>query len=104
MDSLTAAPVADVLVRLFADAEAADRGLAEQFGSEEARGDHFAKLLEQEARDYKELYHGFSGNFLNVSAEFGRFLYICARAPGDAHRGIRHIVRHLHHPSRRCTA
>jgi predicted O-methyltransferase YrrM len=44
------------------------------------RDDAIAELLAQEAADYKGVYHEYADNFLNVSAEFGRFLYICARA------------------------
>ncbi|MDV3126444.1 class I SAM-dependent methyltransferase [Mycobacterium sp. 21AC1] len=79
MDTLTSAPVADVLARLFAEAEAADEPLAARF-AEGDRGDAVAQLLDAEAADYKGLYHGFADNFLSISAELGRFLYICARA------------------------
>jgi hypothetical protein len=43
-------------------------------------GRNWAKLFKGAGPDYRGLYHGFAGNFLNVSAEFGRFLYICTRA------------------------
>lgn len=81
MDSLTSAPVADVLARLFDDAEAADAELEARFAEEgEDRSDEVAKMLAAEAADYKGVYREFAGNFLSVSAEFGRFLYVCARA------------------------
>ena len=44
-------------------------------------------MMAREAQDYRGVYREFAGNFLNVSAEFGRFLYACARA-----RRARHIV------------
>jgi predicted O-methyltransferase YrrM len=81
MDTLTSPPVADVLARLFDEAQRADGPLAARFAEE--RGDRsgiVAELLAAEAADYKGLYHGFAHNFLNVSADFGRFLYICTRA------------------------
>ena len=81
MDTLTSAPVADVLTRLFDEAQAADAPLAARFAEVfESRDDAIAELLAQEAADYKGVYHGYADNFLSVSAEFGRFLYICARA------------------------
>jgi predicted O-methyltransferase YrrM len=36
-------------------------------------------LLEDEAKDYKAVYRTYAGNYLNVSPEFGKFLYMCAR-------------------------
>jgi predicted O-methyltransferase YrrM len=88
MDTLTSPPVADVLARLFEEAKAADGPLEAQW-SEALRdnSDEIANLLAQEAADYRGVYHGFADNFLNVSAEFGQFLYLCARA-----RQARHIV------------
>lgn len=81
MDTLTSAPVADVLTRLFDEAHAADAPLAARFAEDfENRDDAIAELLAQEAADYKGVYHGYADNFLSVSPEFGRFLYICARA------------------------
>jgi predicted O-methyltransferase YrrM len=81
MDTLTSPPVADVLARLFDEAQRADGPLEARFA--EGGGDRseiVAELLAAEAADYKGLYHGFAHNFLNVSADFGRFLYICTRA------------------------
>ncbi|WUL71856.1 class I SAM-dependent methyltransferase [Amycolatopsis sp. NBC_00345] len=37
-------------------------------------------MLGEEATGYKNVYKSFAGNFLNISAEVGQFLYICARA------------------------
>ncbi|MET0700789.1 MAG: class I SAM-dependent methyltransferase [Mycobacterium sp.] len=86
MDTLTSPPVADVLARLFDEAKAADGPLEAQWS--EAMGDNsdeIANLLALEAADYRGVYHGFADNYLNVSAEFGRFLYICARARRATH-------------------
>jgi predicted O-methyltransferase YrrM len=82
MDTLTSAPVADVLARLFDEARIADGPLLARVADEwQGSGDDaLAELLAQEAIDYKGVYREFAGNFLNVSADFGRFLYICARA------------------------
>lgn len=79
MDTLTTAPVKDVLARLFDEAEAADRHLAAEFGSFD---DALGRLLDAEAADYRSLYHRHAGNFLSISPEFGRFLYVCARSGG----------------------
>ncbi|WP_396936226.1 O-methyltransferase [Mycolicibacterium sp.] len=81
MDTLTSPPVADVLSRLFAEAQAADGPLEAQWADALAdNGEEIAKLLAREAADYKAVYREFADNYLNVSAELGRFLYICARA------------------------
>lgn len=81
MDTLTSPLVTEVLERLFDEAQLADGALEARFSQErEGRSVAIAELLAQEAADYKGLYRGYASNFLNVSAEFGRFLYICARA------------------------
>lgn len=80
MESLTTDPVAAVLKRLFQEAQIADRPLLEDFGKSQATQDPWTKLLEEEAKDYRALYRKYEKNFLNVSADFGRFLYMCARA------------------------
>src|SRR5215475_13556279 len=80
MDSLTTGRVADVLKRLYQEAETADRPLMERFRNREVTQDELNKLLEAEANDYRAVYRQYVDNFLNVSADFGRFLYMCARA------------------------
>jgi predicted O-methyltransferase YrrM len=80
MDSLTTDPVAAVLTRLFQEAESADRPLLERFRDKETARDEMAKFFAAEVKDYRTLYRKYAENFLNVSADFGRFLYMCARA------------------------
>ena len=80
MDSLTTDPVAAVLTRLFHEADIADRPLLERYRNREVSQDELRKLFEAEARDYRAVYRRYVDNFLNVSADFGRFLYMCARA------------------------
>jgi predicted O-methyltransferase YrrM len=78
MNSLTTNPVADVLARLYRESEAADRPLFEQFIKESDDFD-IGQFLKDEAKDYKAVYKGYANNFLNVSQEFGQFLYTCIR-------------------------
>jgi predicted O-methyltransferase YrrM len=86
MDSLTTSPVADVLERLFDEAEATDSRLMTGLADDpDSWRESFKGILDAEKQDYKGLYHQFARNFLNISPEFGRFLYICARAR-DARR------------------
>jgi predicted O-methyltransferase YrrM len=80
VESLTTDPVATVLGRLFQEAEIADRPLLEDFRRGPASLDPWSKVLEEEAKDYRALYRKYANNFLNISAEFGRFLYMCTRA------------------------
>ena len=77
MDSLSTDPVAAVLSRLYQEAEHADRPLIERYRERDQALD---ELLKAEAKDYRAVYRTFVNNFLNVSADFGRFLYMCARA------------------------
>ncbi|KAA0098587.1 methyltransferase [Mycolicibacterium sp. P1-18] len=80
MDTLESAPVADVLSRMFDEAATADGALMAEFADGWDGRDPVAEMLAREAADYRGLYHGFADNYLNVSAEFGQFLYVCARA------------------------
>jgi predicted O-methyltransferase YrrM len=82
MDSLTTAPIAGLLGRLFEKAEAADRSLVEAFSREGFSDEQLKQALDEEAKDYKAVYRGYAGNYLNVSPAFGRFLYMCARTRG----------------------
>ncbi len=80
MDSLTTGPVADVLSRLYQEAEVADRPMMEAYmaagGTPEAM---IAQVIADEATDLRGLYRAHADHFLSVSREFGRFLYLCAR-------------------------
>src|SRR5215472_16870075 len=77
MDSLTTGPVAAGFRRLYQKAESGDRPLLERYRDRDVA---WEELLKAEARDYRAVYRTFVNNFLNVSADFGRFLYMCARA------------------------
>lgn len=84
MNSLITGRVAGTLQRLFKEAEQADRVLMAQFSDvenpdqliAESVAEHFA----EERRDVRGFYRGYVDNFLNVTSEYGRFLYQCARA------------------------
>ncbi len=81
MDSLSSGPVADVLKRLHQEAEAADAPLMQAFASEMGNIEQaMNQVVEAEKKDMAGLYHGHADHFLSVSAEFGRFLYMCARS------------------------
>jgi predicted O-methyltransferase YrrM len=77
MDSLTIDPVVGVLRRLYQEAEQADKPLIEKYRD---TGVDWDELLKAETKDYRAFYRTYATNFLNVSADFGRFLYMCARA------------------------
>ncbi|AGA26405.1 O-methyltransferase [Singulisphaera acidiphila] len=81
MDSLTTAPIVELLEQLFRKAEAADRPLHEAFvgEGEKISAEHMRTFLDEEAKDYQATYRTLAGNYLNVSPEFGKFLYMCAR-------------------------
>lgn len=83
MDSLSTERVAQTLQRLFNEAEQADRALIEQFTDAEISGQSLGEVLSEhlagESRDLRGFYRGYVDNFLNVTPEYGRFLYQCAR-------------------------
>ncbi len=80
MDSLSSGPVAEVLQRLHHEAEAADAPLMQTYASEVTTIEQaMRQIVEAENKDLTGLYRGYAGNFLGVSPEFGRFLYMCAR-------------------------
>ncbi len=81
MDSLSTGRVAEVLERLYREADEADRPMMESFMAAGATLEQMiAGLIEAEAKDLRGLYRSYAGNFLSVSREFGRFLYMCVRA------------------------
>lgn len=82
MNSLSAGPVAETLQRLFQQAEQADRPLMEQFAQAEDIDQVLSEHLAEERRDLQGVYRGYVDNFLNVTPEYGRFLYQCVRARG----------------------
>ncbi|WMJ68921.1 class I SAM-dependent methyltransferase [Stenotrophomonas sp. 24(2023)] len=83
MNSLNTAPVSQTLDRLFRDAALADADVMPPADGPDAGVDlaeAFAGLLAAEAEDLHGVYRGYAQNFLNVTPEYGRFLYQCARA------------------------
>jgi predicted O-methyltransferase YrrM len=78
VDSLSSGRVAEVLQRLHQEAEAADAPLMQTHAGENIE-DAMRQVVEAETEDLTGLYHRYAGNFLSVSPEFGRFLYMCAR-------------------------
>ena len=81
MDSLSSGPVAEVLQRLHQEAEAADAPLMQAYASEITNVEQaMNRVVEAENKDLTGLYHGYADNFLSVSPEFGRFVYMCARS------------------------
>ena len=81
MDSLSKGVVADVLHRLHREAEVADGPLMQALANEaNSRNEIISKAIAAESRDLNEVYRGFADNFLSVSPQFGRFLYMCVRA------------------------
>jgi predicted O-methyltransferase YrrM len=80
MDSLAAPPVADVLARLFDEARETDGPLNERFAEVASDAKALADFLALEAQDYQGMYQQLAGYYLNISPEFGQFLYVCARA------------------------
>jgi predicted O-methyltransferase YrrM len=81
MDSLSSGPIAKVLERLHQEAEAADAPLVQTYASNATSQEQMlAQVIEDETNNLKGLYHGLADNYLNVSPQFGRFLYMCARA------------------------
>lgn len=81
MDSLSSGPVADVLQRLHQEAVTADEPLMQTYADGATTPEQMiTRVIDAETNDLEGLYHGLAGNFLTVSPEFGRFLYMCARA------------------------
>jgi predicted O-methyltransferase YrrM len=81
VDSLSTGRIADLLQRLYQQAEAADRPMMESLMAAGVTPERMiADVIAAEARDFRALYHAHAENFLSVSPEFGRFLYACARA------------------------
>lgn len=81
MYSLAHGPVADTLARLFHEAEAADRNLTDELAGDPGSIDQaIGELIEAEKTDLRAVYRGMANHYLNVSPEFGRFLYLSARA------------------------
>ncbi len=80
MDSLSTGPVADVLARLYQEAEAADASLRHTETEQHPDGDWATAFIESENKDLQGTYEKLAGNFLCVAPQFGRHMYMCARA------------------------
>lgn len=85
MNSLTDGPVAAILAKLHQDAEVSDRVHMEaMMAAIEALGasaeQAIADILAEEKADYRTIYSRYADNFLAVSPNYGRFLYMIARA------------------------
>ncbi|WAJ44345.1 class I SAM-dependent methyltransferase [Mycobacterium sp. Aquia_216] len=81
MNSLDTPQVSGVLERLFGEADQADQPFITSILEAVEPGiDPVTLALAAESKDYRGFYHQAVGNFLCVSPEYGRFLYVCARA------------------------
>ena len=85
MNTLSSGLVAQVLDGLHREAEATDReamsALAEVMdGPAEAVDKMVADMLAEERADYRAVYRSYADNFLAISPDYGRFLYMMARA------------------------
>lgn len=81
MDSISSGPIAELLLRLHQEADAADAPLMQAVGSEAITFEQaMQRVVEAEIKDLTGLYRGYAGNFLSIDPEFGRFLYMMARA------------------------
>lgn len=77
MNTLTSRPTATVLERLFREAATADAPLRKSIDRHEADRE---RRLARDAENYRDLYRELAENYLNVTAGFGRFLYLMVRA------------------------
>ena len=81
MNSLSAGRVSGTLTRLFTEAAAVDQPMIESLMSApEGLDGVISQMVAAETRDLRGLYRSYAKNFLSVSPELGRFLYMCARA------------------------
>jgi predicted O-methyltransferase YrrM len=85
VNTLTSERVSQLLEKLHRDAEAADSELMKEVAaSMEASGGTIkqlaAQIITDERADYRAVYRGHAGHFLSVSPNYGRFLYVIARA------------------------
>jgi predicted O-methyltransferase YrrM len=83
--ALTEGPVPALLEVLHREADATDeahfRAMMDKVEAQDGNIDALvATILAEERADLPAVYRGYAGNFLAVSAKFGRFLYALARA------------------------
>ncbi|ONI78051.1 methyltransferase [Actinosynnema sp. ALI-1.44] len=82
MDTLSSPRVADVLTALFDDAVTADQSMAQKSDDVLIDDDMMSWAIAEERRDYKAFYQSYPGNYWCIAPEFGRLLYVLARACG----------------------
>lgn len=83
VDSISDGRVAEVLERLHQEADVADAPLAQTYADDASSMEAaMSGFLAAEVRDLHGVYHNLAGNYLSVSPQFGRFLYMNARASG----------------------
>ena len=85
VNTLSSPRVAQTLSRLHQEGETADREhVNASRAALEASGvtlaQAAAEMIAEERVNYRAIYRGYAGNFLNVSPVYGRFLYAAARA------------------------
>lgn len=85
MNTLSGGLAARILAKLHQEAEATDReamsALAEVVDGPAEAVDRMVKdMLAEERADYRAVYRGYADNFLAVSPDYGRFIYMMARA------------------------
>lgn len=85
MNTLSSERVAHLLDRLHLEAESTDKEhFQATMGAIEVSGTTLEQAavgwIAEERTNYRAIYRGYAGNFLNVSPAYGRFLYAIARA------------------------
>lgn len=81
MNSLSTGRVATTLTCLFKEAQVADQPMIESLlAAPEGLEGAISQIIAAESRDLRGLCRSYAQNFLGISPEFGRFLYMCARA------------------------
>lgn len=85
MDTLTNGRIAELLARLHQEADAADQSMKERLmavldASGKSLEEFFAEKIARDRKDGKASLAGMAERFLAVTPNYGRFLYMCARA------------------------
>ena len=96
MMTLTEAPLAPLLNRLFEEADVAEPQIDAAFA--DLSDEEQARMLRSKT-DYGEVYGRMKHLPLPVSRETGTLLYMLARAKARGHRGVRNLLWDLDHSS-----